>query len=333
MKRIVLSLIIIAALSPAILQATEKLKILSTIKPVHSLVSAVLGDLALTEQIIPNHASAHHYSLKPSDIRRINNADLIFRIDPNLESFLTKSLRSIAADKVISLARTNNLTLHRALDSHNHPDKQTEKSLDHSPQLHEDDHKHETHSTEGAEHEEDQQEAMEALDYHLWLNPNNATAMTNTILEALTKLLPEHKEQLIKNTNQLLDNISRKDQEITQQLESVKGTPFLVMHDAWQYFTRHYQLKQLGSISAQERLKPSARALSDARKTLTKSNVHCLLTEPNLKPKTLRVLTENLAVNVTEIDPLGREIPDSSLAYPQLLQYTADKLLSCLQNK
>ena len=105
------------------------------------------------------------------------------------------------------------------------------------------------------------------------------------------------------------------------------------MHDAWQYFTAHYQLKQLGSISGQERLRASAKALSEARATIVDSDVHCLLTEPNLKQKTLMILTENLAVNITQLDPLGREILESDQAYPQLLQYTADKLASCLTQK
>mgnify|MGYP000312503315 FL=1 len=105
------------------------------------------------------------------------------------------------------------------------------------------------------------------------------------------------------------------------------------MHDAWQYFTNHYQLNQLGSISAQERLRPSAKAISKARSTITASKARCLVAEPSLKQRTLKVLTEDLTVSTTEIDPLGRAIPESKAAYLDLLQYTADKLVNCLKRK
>ena len=303
MKRIVLSLAIIAALSAPILHAKEQLKVLSTIKPVHSLVSAIGRDLVDVEQIISNNASPHHYSLKPSDLRKISKAALIFRIDPELESFLNKSLRSISEDKVVTLSQSENLTLLEAKAGHDHQ-----------------------------EHEKDNHEGEE-LDYHLWLNPDNAISMANAIRDSLIKLAPEHSEQLTSNTQELTASIKNTHQEITEQLKDVKDTPFLVMHDAWQYFTNHYGLKQLGTISAQERLKASARALSKARSTIKDSNVKCLLAEPNLKQRTLTTLTENLSVKIAQIDPLGLEIPESKLAYPQLLQYTADKLLSCLKQK
>ncbi len=313
MKRIVLSLAIIAALSAPILQAKEQLKILSTIKPVHSLVSAIGGDLVSVEQIIPDNASPHHYSLKPSDLRKINKAELIFRIDPELESFLNKSFRSVSEEKLITLSQAEKLTLLEAKASHNHEGH--------------DDEDHEEHEEKGDDHEN------EALDYHLWLNPDNAIAMANSIRDSLINIAPENTEQFTTNTQQLTASIQKTHQEITAQLKDVRGVPFLVMHDAWQYFTSHYQLKQLGTISAQERLKTSARALSEARAAIKDSNVKCLLAEPNLKQRTLITITESLPINITHIDPLGREIPESDQAYPQLLQYTADKILSCLKQK
>jgi len=324
MKRIVLSLTIIAALSAPVIQAKEKLKILSTIKPIHSLVSAIAGDLAETEQIIPNYGSPHHYSLKPSDLRKINSADLIFRVDPNLESFLQKSLRSLAEGKVVSLSQSVGMSLLAA--SGKHEDEDIEDKEEHS--------EHNEHS-EGAhiyERREDEI-ALETLDYHLWLSPNNAIAMADNIRDQLTKIAPKHSEKFASNTKQLIDQIHKTDKSIKQQLNYVKAAPFLVMHDAWQYFTKYYQLNQLGSISAQERLKSSAKAISEARSTITESKVRCLVAEPNLKTKTLRILIEDLPVNITQIDPLGREIPESNLAYPELLQYTADKLLNCLKKK
>ena len=303
MTRIVLPLIIIAALSAPILQAKERLEVLTTIKPIHSLVGAIGGDAVNVQQIIPDNASPHHYSLRPSDLRKMSNASLIFRIDPKLESFLFKSLRSVAQDKVITLSKSDGLTLLEIKGGHRHENE------------HKNDDDHETHK---------------ALDYHLWLNPENAIAMAKRINIALAAAAPEQSELFKKNTQRLIANIEKTHEQILKQLDSVKETPFLVMHDAWQYFTTYYDLNQLGTITAQERLKASARALSSARASIKQSNVKCLVSEPNLKQRTLATLTEGLDIKTTEIDPLGRKIPDSDLAFPKLLQYTADKLSECL---
>ncbi|MGB1310945.1 MAG: zinc ABC transporter substrate-binding protein [Leucothrix sp.] len=325
MKRIVLFLAIIAALPTPILHAKETLNILSTIKPVHALVRAIAGDLVETHQIIPDYASPHHYSLRPSDLRRLNAADLVFRIDPALESFLNKSLRNISTDKVINLTDTKSLTILAARTPHAHREEHIDQ---HADEAHHDDHE----DAQDEDHNDDEK-PVGAIDYHLWLNPDNAILMANTMRDALIEAIPDHKETFAHNTQQLTEEIRKTSKAITQQLEPVKSTPFLVMHDAWQYFTQYYQLNQLGTVSAQQRLKTSAKAIASARKMLMDSNVQCLVAEPNLKQRTLTVLTEGLPVNTTEIDPLGRNPDESGTSYPQLLQYTADKLLNCLQKK
>ena len=129
---------------------------------------------------------------------------------------------------------------------------------------HEEDDKHEDH----ANHEEHSDSGLddEEKDYHLWLDPQNAIAMADTIRDALIKALPDNKTQYEANTKKLKDAIQLADSEIAEQLAPVVDQPYLVMHDAWQYFTEHYKLKQLGSITQQEGLKASGKALSDARR-------------------------------------------------------------------
>lgn len=301
MKRIVLFFTVIAALTSAIANSAEKPLILSTIKPVHMLVHAISGDLTEHHQIIPDYASPHHYSLKPSDLRRLSKADLVFRIDPNMEAQLNKSLKLINEKSLITLSGTDGLAILET-GHHHHNDEHEETNTDDS-----------------------------AKDYHLWLAPNNAILLSEAIRDAMIQLLPEHAAKLEKNTQHLTDSIQKTDREISSSLTKLSKVPFLVMHDAWQYFTHYYALNQLGSVSQQDGLLPSGKALSQARAMIRDSGVQCIVNEPGVKLRTLAVLTEDLDVKSTEIDPLGRTITLSSQSYPELLQYTATQLINCLK--
>lgn len=330
MKRIVLFLSVIAALQTSPLLADDKRLVLSTIKPVHTLVSAIAGDTADTAQIIPDYASPHSYSFKPSDLRRLSKADLVFRIDEHMESFLNKSLTSIAKDKLVSLSDSEGLVLLKA--NHSHDEHETHAEHENYEE-HADHEGHEEHDANDMENHDEHHEAEDDAenDYHLWLDPNNAIAMVKQIRDQLIKMDAKNTEQYTKNTEQLIDTITQKDEAISKQLSGVTDSPFIVMHDAWQYFSKHYKLNQLSSVTLQEDLRASAKAISEAREMIRSSGVTCVVTEPNFRLDTLKVLTEDFKVNTAQIDPLGRNIAISSQSYPELLQDTADKLLSCLQ--
>lgn len=319
-RRMAFFFVVIAALSNPLAIANEKPLIVSTIRPIHALTSAVVGDNADTLQLIPGYASPHHYSLKPSEIRRLNKADLVIRIDEHMETFLEKSMRNIDTKKVITLSSIKGLTLLSA--NHDHEDHDEAEHKDNST---------DKHSHEG-EHHDDEHKTLEAdeTDYHLWLNPKNAILMATHIKDRVISIDPSNRDNYETNTQQLIDSIKQTDNAIRESVAPIKEQPFLVMHDAWQYFTNYYELKQLGSITLQERLKPSAKAILDARKTIKQSNVRCIVTEQGFKLKTLRILTENISVNTTEIDPMGRQIKLSKQAYPALLDYTAKQLVECL---
>lgn len=320
MKRIVLFLSVIAALQTSPLLADDKRFVLSTIKPVHALVSAIAGDTADTDQIIPDYASPHSYSFKPSDLRKLSKADLVFRIDEHMESFLDKSLTSIAKDKLISLSESEGLVLLKA--NHAHAEHDT----------HDDHAEHETHDEHSMdEHDDHIAEDAAENDYHVWLDPNNTIAMMKLIRDQLIKIDPQNAGQYTENAQQLIDATIEKDQSIRKQLSGVTERPFIVMHDAWQYFSKHYQLNQLSSVTMQEDLRASAKAISEAREMIRNSGVACVVTEPNFRLDTVKVLTEDFDVNTAQIDPLGRDIAIGRQSYPELLQNTADKLLSCLQ--
>ena len=81
--------------------------VVATIKPIHSLVAAVMEGVGTPELIVKGGASPHTYSLKPSDARALAGADLVFWSGHGLEVFLEDSIETLAPNaKIVALSET-----------------------------------------------------------------------------------------------------------------------------------------------------------------------------------------------------------------------------------
>ncbi len=72
-----------------------------TIKPLHGLASALMQGVGSPYLLIRGNMSPHTYALKPSAAARIERADIVFMIGPELETSLVSPLSSLAASAQI----------------------------------------------------------------------------------------------------------------------------------------------------------------------------------------------------------------------------------------
>lgn len=94
-----------------------------SIKPLHSLVSQVMGDTGTPTLLIEGSGSPHTYSLRPSQARALADADVVFWIGPDLETFLKKPLASISENaRQLAMIDAAGLHLHSFRDGHDHGD-------------------------------------------------------------------------------------------------------------------------------------------------------------------------------------------------------------------
>ncbi|WML89701.1 zinc ABC transporter substrate-binding protein [Thiothrix lacustris] len=276
--------------------AATKPLVVSTIKPVQALVYAVAGGkdspLEVT-QLLPDGASPHHYALKPSDMRMLENAKVVFRIGSGLETFLDKPLANLSAQqRVITLADATGIQhLHARAE-----------------------HKHDDHSE----------------DLHLWLNPDNAIVMSRAIAAALGEADPAHKADYLANAEQLIQNISATDAQIHQQLAPLSGKPYLSFHDAWQHFDTHYGLNFAGAVTLDVSRLPGARHVQDIRHIIEEKQAICLFREPQFAPAMVKTLVEGSNIQLGELDPLGMSLPLDKNTYITLLKTAADSFQQCL---
>ena len=84
-------------LSLLVLPALSAPNIVVSIKPLHGLVSAIVTGVSEPELLIQGSASPHDYALKPSDASKLQNADIVFWIGPDLETALGASIQNLAS--------------------------------------------------------------------------------------------------------------------------------------------------------------------------------------------------------------------------------------------
>lgn len=293
-------------------------KVVASIKPVHSLVAGVMQGVGEPRLLVSGGASPHEYSLKPSDTRALSEAQLVFWIGPDLESFLVKPLNNVK-DRVRAVALLDApgmmiLPLRKggAWEPHQHghaePDHDQKKE---SPAEH--DHEH------AADH-----------DTHIWLDPVNAIAMVRQIVAQLGEADAAHKADYERNGAALIERLNRLNQQLITELAPVKSQPYLVFHDAYQYFERRYDLSAVGSVVLSPEQRPGAKRVADIQARIHDLHARCVFSEPQFQPALVETVIAGSTARRGVLDPLGAELTAGPEAYFQLVQGLSSSLRACL---
>jgi len=301
-------------------------RVVASIKPVHSLVAGVMQGVGEPTLLTPGGASPHEYSLRPSDLRAINEAQAVFWVGPDLETFLVKPLANVA-DRVraVALMEAPDLTIlpmreGGAWEPHAHG--QGGHGHGHG---HKHDHKHDhKHGHHGHAHGHSDRDA------HVWLDPVNAIAMVRRILATLGEIDPDRQTHYARNGEALIERLEQLNQDLAAKLQPVQGRPYIVFHDAYQYFERRYGLNAVGSVVLKPEQRPGARRVAEIQKRLRDLQARCVFSEPQFQPALVDTVIAGSDARKGVLDPLGAELTSGPDAYFQLLQNLADALRECL---
>ncbi|MDZ7874411.1 MAG: zinc ABC transporter substrate-binding protein [Rhizobium sp.] len=337
-------------LSPTLASAAPDVVV--SIKPVHSLVASIMKGVGEPSLIVEGAASPHTYSLKPSNARALENADLVFWVGPGLEAFLEKPLEALPKNaKVVELEDAPGLTKlpfreGGAFEGHDH-DANEEEGHAHGHDDHghgetaeaghdqgHDDHGHgHAHEEKAAEagHEHDHDDhAHGGMDMHLWLDPTNAKAMAAEITKSLVDVDPSNKSTYEANLTAVNAEIDALDTEIAAQLKPVLEKPFIVFHDAYQYFEKHYGVRVAGSVTVSPETMPGAERLSTIHAKIEELGAACVFAEPQFEPKLIGVVTEGTEAKSGVLDPEGGALEAGPALYGQLMRNLATSISTCL---
>jgi len=210
-------------------------------------------------------------------------------------------------------------------DAHDH-----DHGHDHDKHTHEMDDGHHDHAGHGDEHANGKDADHRSRDGHVWLDPENARKMVAEIARVLAEADPANAEKYKSNAARSDADIVALAADIARELEPVKGKPYVVFHDAYQYFERRFGLSALGSITLNPEAKPSAKRLTEIRKKLGALAASCVFSEPQFQAKLVAAVTEGTSARSGILDPEGALVEPGPRAYDTLLRNLATGLKTCL---
>ncbi|MFL2549200.1 MAG: zinc ABC transporter substrate-binding protein [Gammaproteobacteria bacterium] len=279
-------------------------EIVASVKPLHSLVSAVTQGAHTVSLLIEGSMSPHNFALKPSHAKLLNNAKVVFYIDNQLESALKRTVIGLPTSiRVVTVSKTKQLNLLPARSGGN---------------WEEDGHDHHHHD-------------HGSNDVHFWLEPSNAIQIVKGIVRELSIVYPKNINLYKKNAKNIIKEIKSTDLSIKSMLVPIKDKPYIVFHDAYQYFEKAYGLNAVGSIMLDPELPPSAKRIIQIRTKIKSTNASCVFKEPQFRAKIVNTVIEDTNAQVGTLDPLGADLASGPNMYLELLKSIASNLKTCLQ--
>lgn len=306
MSRVLLGLLLCLTL----VGARAEVRVLTSIKPLQLIAAAVQDGVGAPEVLLPPGASPHNFALRPSDVRRVQEVELLYWIGPDMESFLPR---------VLSNRRLPNVPVQNlpGLQLRHFGEEQTAE------------HGHDEH--EHAEAEHDHAHRPGSLDAHLWLLPANARVIAMRMAADLSAADPANAARYQANAQAFSQRLTALDQRLQARLAGVQGQAYFVFHEAFDYFEAAYGLKHAGVFSVASEVQPGARHVAQMRERLQAAGPTCVFSEPPLRPRLAQTLSAGLPVTLAELDALGSAVPVSAQGYEQLLENLAGSLAGCLE--
>ena len=281
-------------------------KVVVTIKPIHALVVGIMEGVGAPHLVVDGTSSPHTFTLRPSGAKAISEADVFIRVSEQLEPFTAKIVRALPTHvKVMSLIDTPGVQVL--------PQRTSETF--------EGQHSHVTSHSDN----------KGTADSHIWLDTENAKAIVAEVARALGQSYPESAAKFESNARVVRAKVDALSAEIEARLAPVKGKPFIVFHDALQYFERRFTLPAAGSVTVSPDVQPSAKRISAVHKKIATLGAVCVFAEPSLQPKLVSAVIEGSLAKSGTLDPEGTALSAAGAEhYFQLMRNLASNLRSCL---
>ena len=306
-------------------------KVAADISPVHSLVSRVMLGVGTPDLIVQAGASPHGYTLRPSEAKALQDAQMVFWMGESLSPWMEGALDTLSSDAtIITLLERDETILMEfregaLFEEHDHDDHGDEKHDDHGDEKH-DDHGDEKHDDHG-DHED-----HGSHDPHAWLSPDNARIWLNLIASQLSIVDPENAGTYFANAAAARLEIEALTIEVNSLLEPVRGKKFIVFHDAYQYFEKAFDLSASGAISLGDASKPSPARIAEIQGRIQEESIDCVLSEPQFNKGLVATVMAGSKAKTSVIDPLGVGLKPGPDLYSELIRNMTKTLVDCFES-
>ncbi len=267
------------ALLQSVAADTRKVKVFTSILPQKYFVEQIAGDLVDVEVLVGPGMSPHTFEPLPQQMSRLSRAAVFFMIGVPFEQALIQRLTAICPD--LKLVDTGKDVPRRAMDA---------QETDH-------------------QHSADCVHETGAPDPHIWLDPMLAVIQAEAISKALVEIMPEHDAKIKEGLQKLTAGLKAVDEQLTIDLEPVKGQIMLVFHPAFGYFAARYGLQQKAvEVEGKE---PGPRQLAELIRKCRQLNVRVVFVQKQFPVAAAETVARAINGAVVQIDPLAEDYIDN----------------------
>lgn len=289
------------------LVTTVQAEVVTSIRPLAFISTAITDGVTETKVLLPDGASPHAYAMRPSDIQILHSADIFVWIGPEMEVFLTKSIKHLNKNQLLTLSDIPQIA--QMINNEQHDENHLQDND--VPEYYHDHHNE---------------------DMHIWMSPKMAKYIASSLSIELIKQYPQSQDKIRRNLQEFNYQLEQTEEKIGNMLNPLKGKRYFVFHDAYGYFEKNYGLNSLGHFTINPEIPPGAKRLNQIREMLKQNQADCIFSEPQFKPMVINTVTQGTPVRHGVLDPLGSNIELSKNSYMQFLEQLSQQFANCLKH-
>ena len=318
--------------------ANADIKVVASIKPIHSLASYLMNGVAKPDLIVDGYASPHGFAMKPSHAKMLQNADLIFWVGEDVENFLEKPLGSIAkkAEKIelmqikgLQVLKFRERNIFDDHDDHGHDDH--DKKEDHDSNAKKED--HDDHGKK-EDHDDHERHAHGEFDPHIWLDPILVKQQVNVIRDGLIQVDPDNKEHYEENARIYNDKLDALDMKIGSALSSCQKDTIVPYHNAFTYLGERYDIHIMALGGMAPDSEASAAEIAEFVDFVKDNDIKVIFSEELVDPRLAEVIADEANARVMLFSPLealSQEEARSNVSYIDKMEENLDSLKVALE--
>ncbi|MGX8176861.1 metal ABC transporter solute-binding protein, Zn/Mn family [Exiguobacterium artemiae] len=301
--------------------ADQKLNVYTSTFATAAIAKEIGGADVDVKMIVPPGADPHSYEPTSKQLTEIAQGDLFLLTGTTLEPYSEKIKASLKGNDVRFIETSKGIDLLEAsatVHVHGEADAHDEEHA------HEDEHAEDEHAEEGHDHGK--------YDPHVWLDPNNAKMMAQSISTALAKEVPDKKATFEKNLAEFDTQADELDQNLQQAVADGSKKELLVTHAAYGYLAERYGFSQLPIAGISPSDEPSQKELAALVKEAKLHDLKYIAFEETVSPKVARVIQQEIgaeAITIHNLESVTKEQQDAS--YFDLMNENVTTLKKALQ--
>jgi zinc transport system substrate-binding protein len=269
---------------------TEKIKVATTIYPLNNIVENIGQDRVEAIQILPAGASVHSYEPQVSDVKKMSDSQIVFYIGHGLDNWILPLAESAGVENLSKVDKYVDLLEKNSDVSGAEPIK-TENLND---------------------------------DPHYWLSLDNGEKIARQVAEKLALIDAENENYYFDNLDKYSEDIRVSKMSLNSQLEDIDNRKILVLHNAWQYLARDFNLEVLGALKNSDAHDEGPQHLEELYQLVEKENINTIYGEEQSAIDQIKPLARDLDLKIIKLDPLGANKEIDS--YLKLIEYNVLKI-------